>query len=214
MGKRDESLLLKAETAITNVKTVPALSEALRALGYTPERLAEGEKLLAAAKSLDAVQKKEYGEQYQATEQQNAQREKLNTVYIMHLQLARIAFAEDAAAFTGLQLGGTRKESLSGSIAQMATFYTNLLANNAWQQSLAKFNIQKQQLDAAQQELQKLQAAYSSQMKETGEAQKATQKRDEAVDALQAWFGPFVKVARIALGNNPQMLEMLGVTAR
>jgi len=53
--------------------------------------------------------------------------------------------------------------------------------------------------------------ALNKKLKEKGEAQAATGARDEALDALQAWMSDFVAIARIALEDQKQLLEVLGV---
>ena len=44
-----------------------------------------------------------------------------------------------------------------------------------------------------------------------GAAQQATRERDLALDA---WRAQYVKIARVALRNKPQLLEKLGLPAR
>ncbi|MEL6606343.1 MAG: hypothetical protein AAFP20_24355 [Cyanobacteria bacterium J06614_10] len=46
------------------------------------------------------------------------------------------------------------------------------------------------------------------------EAQAATQKRDAALDELQDWLSDFLAIAKIALEDDPQKLESLGVFVR
>jgi hypothetical protein len=49
------------------------------------------------------------------------------------------------------------------------------------------------------------------QLKEKGEAQAATEARDKALDNLQEWMSDYIAVARIALEDEPQLMEMLGI---
>lgn len=52
---------------------------------------------------------------------------------------------------------------------------------------------------------------FGCQWADTHETQAATQARDEALDDLQEWMGDFVSIARIALEDQPQYIEMLGI---
>lgn len=52
------------------------------------------------------------------------------------------------------------------------------------------------------------------QKKEMGEAQEATQNRDKKLDDLATRISGLRAVAKVALDDNPQMLEKLGILAR
>ena len=54
----------------------------------------------------------------------------------------------------------------------------------------------------------------SQQKKELGEAQAATEIRDKKMDELARWISDLRAVAKVALGDNPQQLEKLGILAR
>ena len=77
-----------------------------------------------------------------------------------------------------------------------------------------KFGVTAEKLAAGQAQVDGVEALAAAQKKETGEAQQATQKRDVALEALDGWMSDFVAIARIALEENPQWLEKMGVLAR
>ena len=54
----------------------------------------------------------------------------------------------------------------------------------------------------------------AAQEEEKGEAQQATQTRDEAMDVLSDWLEDFLDIAEVALADRPQLLEALGVVVR
>lgn len=63
----------------------------------------------------------------------------------------------------------------------------------------------------ARQELEALENKYNQQLKEKGEAQTATELRNEVLYALQDWMSDFIAIAKIALEDKSQLLEMLGI---
>jgi hypothetical protein len=48
----------------------------------------------------------------------------------------------------------------------------------------------------------------------TGEAQRATGKKDKAVDTIDEWMSEYIKVARIVFEEDEQTLEKLGIFVR
>ena len=206
-----EGKLLFAQNAITNALSYEDIKNLLAEFGYTEERLQEGRQLYETASELQVKQQKEYGDQFEATDALNAAKDTANKQYMDHVKLARIALRNNRGALESLQLSGDRKQSLSGWLKQAKVFYANALAGAEAQDALGKFGITAEKLTTSQQQVTDVELALNRQLKEKGEAQVATQQRDEAFDALQEWMGDFIAVARIALAGEPQYLEMLGV---
>jgi hypothetical protein len=110
-----------------------------------------------------------------------------------------------------LQLVGARKQSIRGWLDQATTFYDNALANEDIQADLARFNITPEVLAEGQAAVEAVARANSQQEQEKGDAQAATAVRDDAVEALDEWMSEFRVAARIALEDEPQQLEKLGI---
>jgi len=169
---------------------------------------------LETASELNIRQTKEYGDQYQATQELEGKRDNAGNDYMRLVKIARIALADEHGAWQSLGLNGRRKESTSGWLAQCRQFYVNLKGNSGWMEKMAAYGISDEKLAAAEALLQLVEEAYNIQKTEMGEAQQATLLRDEAVDALQAWYSDFIAIARIALEDKPQYLEMLGIVEK
>ncbi len=75
----------------------------------------------------------------------------------------------------------------------------------------AEYGITEDKLKAAQTEMLTVEAANAAQEQEKGEAQDATQQRNQAIDLLDDWLSDFIAIARIALEDRPQLLEVLGI---
>jgi hypothetical protein len=93
-------------------------------------------------------------------------------------------------------------------------FYTTSIADVEIQTKLSRLKITPDDLNAAKAlipEVETLRAAY---LKEKGESQDATTLKDAAFAKLDAWMSEFYAVARIALEDNPQLLEALGLIVK
>ena len=59
-----------------------------------------------------------------------------------------------------------------------------------------------------------VEAAVVAQKQERGDAQQAIHERDAALLAMDRWYSDFIKIARVALAEQPQQLEKLGISVR
>lgn len=203
--------LLAAQVAIDNAILDVETKTLLTIYGYDDVRLAEGKALLDNANLLQQVQQKEYGDQFEATNDLNSTWNSAKKEYIRFIKISRIALKGEVAIFQKLDLLGRRKESLSGWIAQAKQFYLNALLDATVLDKLAGFGITQVKLEAGKALLENTEIKNAVQEKEKGEAQQATKERDKATDELFEWLSDFIVIARIALEEKPQMLEKLGI---
>jgi hypothetical protein len=203
--------ILFAKNAVDNTINIAPISAAMAVFNYGPEKMGEGRVLVTRAAELNDRQKKEYGDQYNATSATRLDKADCHKVYLDHVELARVVFRNNKGAWQALQLTGHRKKSLSGWLAQVNAFYTNALGTPEYLNGLSVLNITAEALENGLAKAQKVEASFQKQLKETGEAQQATKDRDAAFDAMEDWMGDFKVVARIALKDQPQFLEILGL---
>ena len=203
--------LLFAKTALGNARSVVPVNESLALFGYDNTKLDQGMALYTSTHELHERQKREYGEQFEATDVLNVSRAELKVSYMRHLKLARIALKGNRNAEESMQMRGRRKDSLSGMLTQASAFYANALSSPEVMEAFARFNVTMEVLEAGKAKVEEVQTHYNAQLKETGEAQQATLERDVALDQLDEWMGDFTGVVRIALESQPQYLEILGI---
>ncbi|MEL6555806.1 MAG: hypothetical protein AAFQ63_20445 [Cyanobacteria bacterium J06621_11] len=209
-----DTLLSNAQLAIGNALNTPQILEYLSDFGYTSAKIQQGKNLYNLAAAAQLTRQAEAGEQICATTDVNAAWETAKKTYSRLVKVARIAFKRNSGVTTQLDLGGTRKKSLSGWMAQSTQFYKNALNNKEILVGLKEFGITEKKLKAGLSELAAVEKANLTQEKEKGEAQAATKKRDAALDELQDWLSDFLAIAKIALEEEPQLLESLGVLVR
>ena len=206
-----DAKLLFAKNVLLNAVSVEAIAQIMSAYGFTEEVLTEAQSLYDQAEDLQQQQKLEYGEQYAATTALNLAKANANRKYMKYVKLSRVIFKNDRGKFEALQLVGDRKQSLSGWIQQAKTFYTNALADESILDPLENLSVQSQDFEAALTELSDIEALLAAQHKEKGEAQAISVARDQAFDQLQEWISDYIAIARVALEQDPQLLEVLGI---
>ena len=205
-----EDRLLEAQVAIDNSLNVPAILNAVSAFGYDLARLQAARTLYEEVMALVAAQKREYGEQYEATAVVQASWDSADLAYKRTLKVCRILLKGNTKAAGALNLSGSRKKSLSGWLEQSVNFYTNLLSMPDLSAALVEFGYDQAMLEAEAALVQAVVDANAAQDIERGEAQEATEARDAKLDELDEWVARYKQVAQLALEESPQQLEQLG----
>ncbi|MCG8578291.1 MAG: hypothetical protein MI866_00140 [Bacteroidales bacterium] len=183
-------------------------------LGYTPERLNEGKKLLDDAEQACVVFDKEHGDVVAAFDQRNTEKENADRSYNTFVAIGRIALKDDQAAITTLLLGKSKPRTLSGWLKRTGNFYNNLLSNDKWLAAYASYNITEEQLREGLNQVKNVSSYAEVIMREKGDAQSATKARDAKLDALNEWVMDYLSIVKIALDDEPQLLEKLGIVVK
>ncbi|MDF9799381.1 Na+/phosphate symporter [Catalinimonas alkaloidigena] len=137
-----------------------------------------------------------------------AQQKEIMQRYTRHCKKARLAFEGQRGILEQLQLPGKRKGDIHGLMSQINAFYSKI---EQYAEQISKFDISQEEVAQTKAMLEALAAARLQQIESKGEAQHATHQRDASRKELRKWMAQFRKVARIALADEPQLLESLGI---
>ena len=119
-----------------------------------------------------------------------------------------MALRDDRGAAQKLDLAG-RKRTRAGWLLQAQQFYANALTDSAIVEQLAAYGITQERLAEGQRQVAAVAAGNVARRSQQGAARQATATRDAALAALQRWMRDFVAIARVALADQPQLLEKL-----
>lgn len=209
-----DEILFQSGLRINNSLSDPKVLNAVSLMGYTETKLQVGATLLCDATSLTESQKLEYGEVDAAQAEYETERADAHGNYMDMLAIAKIAFKNDVKAISTLDLTGRRATTLSGWLKQCTGFYRAILANDDWKLALAGFGQSEEKLNAQLAAVDAVVSASETKKKEMGDAQSATQKRDDKLEELLEWVSDYEVIARIALADDPQLLEKLGIVVK
>ena len=93
-------------------------------------------------------------------------------------------------------------------------FYTVASTDTDIQAKLIRLKITTEELNGTIQLITDLELARAEYLREKGESQDATKLKDSAFGEIDDWMSEFYAVAKIALEDNPQLLESLGKFVR
>ncbi len=206
-----EKLIRRSEKAINGVLNNSSWQKIMNPLGFTAAELQQGKKLGADLQTLAVLQKKEYGEQYNATDALNQAKEEAWKVYKHHLQIARVALVEDRGKYRALQLNGVRERNLLKWVKQARTFYTNakIVASE-----LKAYGLPAADLAQGEAMIEAVYQAYDLRDKERDEARQSTQVRYQAEAVLSQWLKRYERALQFAFESQPEVLAELGLRTK
>lgn len=207
-----DELIAKMRLAFTNAREPEILAE-LKNVGFSEADLTGSLGEVERLEALSAAQKKEYGEQYDATDGFNSKMQEIDQLFTRHRNLAKIAFKNNRQAYATLGIDEPKKLAYSAWFQQVKNFYAQLLANADFKAKAETISISPAVIAAQQDALAQLSALKEAQKKETGEAQKATETRDDALDALYPKYRDLIDYA-MELFKDDQTLEKLGIVVK
>jgi hypothetical protein len=207
-----EVRVLAGRLALENARKNAQIKAALAQYGFNDSRMQEGEDKLNAAEEWQQTQKDLYTDKSELSRQLAEDEQELLEMYTNHLTIARFAFRNDEDWQKTLQLNGPRATVRAGKLDQIRTFYRRLTTPAI--NTLKKFGAVTEEIAQAQAMANALVDILGNRQNKLAEAQQATQYRNQALEDWDMWFDRFSRVAEVALMDQPQLLEALGIEVR
>lgn len=189
----------------------PVLQENLANFGFGPEKIAVGKSLLDKLQQSDDRQKDERDAYLASARIFREKRKEASTVYMRYVRTARLIFQDDTKTANNFHLQAVRRRDYAGWLVQALLFYKSLLDNPKLLEKLEEFKITHEELEAGKQLVMDTESAGTQKTDAYAESQRATEAKNKAHKEMQTWFSDFIGVAKIALKNDRQKLEKLGV---
>lgn len=210
----EAATLERYRVALENVETQSEIATIMAEFGYDTALIEEGKNLFTQTRQVYDMNVKEDDETSQAYSNFTEKRNSLADTYSLHRKKAKVIFRKEAEIMKRLSLDGTIPAAYVSWLETVKKFYTEVLADTALQTKLSRLKITVEELNAANTLVGELESARAVYMKEKGESQDATKQKDSIFAQLDDWMSEFYAVARIALEDNIQLLEALGIIVR
>ena len=176
--------------------------------------LTEGKTLLT--KTLQALDfnKKEDDETTEAYKNFTELKENLAKTYTLHRKKGKVIFRKEPTTLNKLALTGSLPTAYIKWLETVKKFYTVAAADSDIQSKLVRLKITTEEINGTIQLITNLELARAEYLREKGESQDSTKSKDKAFGEIDDWMSEFYAVAKIALEDNPQLLESLGIFVR
>lgn len=212
--------LTEAETleqyrvSLDNVENQSEIAAIMAEFGYESETIAEGKALLAETRQAFDTNQTEDDETSAAYKSYSTLKDNLAETYSLHRKKAKVIFRNDSLTMDKLAVSGSLPKAYIKWLETTKKFYAVAIADATIQAKLARLKITIEDLTAGGTLITDLEAARGEYLREKGESQDATKAKDASFAKIDDWMSEFYAVAKIALEDNPQLLESLGKLVR
>jgi hypothetical protein len=213
--KRTESATLERyRVALENVEKQPEIASIMAEFGYDAAMIEEGKNLFTLTRQAYDENMQEDDETSEAYDDFSDKRHQLEDTYSLHRKKAKVLFRKNLETLERLDLDGSLPRAYIPWLETVQKFYSEVRADNELQTKLQRLRVTPEELTQASTLINELKAARAKYLMEKGESQDATTEKDARFNELDDWMREFYAVARIAMEDNIQLMEALGVVVR
>ena len=178
--------------------------------GYDKTLLTEGKTLLTKTRKAFDFNKKEDDETTEAYKNFTELKENLAKTYSLHRKKGKVIFRKEPTTLSKLVLTGSLPTAYLKWLETVKKFYTVASTDTDIQSKLVRLKITNDEINKTIQLITDLELARAEYLREKGESQDSTKSKDKVFGEIDDWMSEFYAVAKIALEDNPQLLESLG----
>jgi hypothetical protein len=210
-SKSDSKILNLSEVAITNSLSDSKILPKVEKFGYNASKLNEGKQLLEVALEKYKENLKLDGHLQNLTQ---SMREKFETGKQAYQDLAKVVraiFKNDKGILAQLGIEGKMPRTIAGFIASALTLFDNASKVEEVRAKLSEYGYDDTKLKTEKLKILELQDVNNQQEAAKGSAQNSTREKDKAIKTLYEWVMQYIKIARVALKDDKDLLESIGV---
>jgi hypothetical protein len=208
---RWEQKLHEMRAAIANSLGDPQVLDNVRLYNFDQARLQTFAGMVDNAERLHHEQQNKKAEQLESTRDATDKRQKVLDRLTYFIDLARLMFKDKPGIIDLLGLNGIRRKDFGGWYQQGKKFYDNALSRPEILAEYARHSVSQQDLETGRQELMDAQTASIRKLNANADAQKNTDVKILGDKEVSAWWSEYIKVVRIALKKDPQLMEKVGI---
>jgi len=197
-----------------NTESQPQIAATMAEYGYDSSKVAEGKALYETTRLAFDSNQTETDEASAAYAVFETKKDQLDNTYSAHRKKAKVVFRDDSVSADKLEVSGTMPVAYVKWLETVRKFYNTSIADTEIQTKLSRLKISIDDLNTAKALIPEVETLRAKYLKEKGESQDATTVKDTAFAKLDDWMSEFYAVAKIAMEDNPQLLEALGLVVK
>jgi hypothetical protein len=214
INKAENEFLERSRIALTNAQSDTRIKPILGEYGMDDEKIAEGWEIYNTTKTTWEQNKKETAETKIASNAYRKEYDELQALFKEHRDKTIIFFKKQPDILIRLGVEGKFPTKYRDFFDKTKHYYQTILENEEVQQKTSLIKITSGVATGALAKHESLLSKRAEYEKEYGESQEATKSKNEALLELKDWMEDFDNMAKVALYNHPQLLEVLGIFVR
>ncbi len=200
--------------SLENVEAQTEIATIMAEFGYDEIVIAEGKALFTQTREAYDVNQKEDDETSESYKNFTRLKESLAKTYTLHRKKGEIIFRKEPITLSKLVLTGSLPTAYVKWLETVKKFYTVALQDTTIQTKLVRLKITTEEINETIALITNLEHARAEYLREKEESQDATKAKDKIFAKMDDWMSEFYAVAKIALEDNPQLLESIGKFVR
>jgi len=213
-SQSEAQILEDYRVALENVIGQPIIATAMAEFGYDSTMIDQGKLLLENTRVAYNLNKQEDDETNSVRALFNEKFDEAFGKYALDRKKAKVIFRKDDVTLDKLGLKGNSPRTYIKKMEAMKTFYNAAQSDPEIIQQLIRLKISAEDITSCIAAITNLEGLRSGYVREIGESQDATKAKDAAFAIMEDWMFEFYAVAKIALTDKPQLLEVLGLLVR
>jgi hypothetical protein len=195
---------------IDNSLQVPAIMDAVTPFGYPTEQLQAGKALHDAAVAAVHANTVADGAQSLAKARMTTTEKAAFKAYQALSEVAKAIYRKTPERLATIGLNRPMPRKTSPFLVEAFKLFDNA----PLKEELVNFGYDATRLASERATIVAYEAAYHEYERAKGAAQDATQLQTAALDAMSDWTSQYLRIAKVALRERPQLLEKLGILVR
>lgn len=210
----ESKFLERARTALTNAQTNSIIKAALTDYGMGDQHLALGQQIFNTAQTIWQSNIQEDAETTEASLKYQTTYRELQAVFKVHRDKALIYLKKQPELLVKLGVKGRFPQKYNEFFDKGRQFYSTIKNDAELQAIFDKIKIKADVVSEALALLDELLSKRSDFDRELAESQDMTKNKNAALLALKEWMDDFDAITKVALYDQPQLLEALGIFVR
>ncbi len=210
----ENKFLERTRVGLTNAESHEKIKTLLAEYGMDRPKIVEGWAKYHKTKDSWSYNQKETAEAKIASGNYKKEYEEFEAMFKMHRDKTQTFFKKQLEMLIRLDVGGSFPTKYREFFDKTKHFYQMIKDNEEIQTKISVIKITPEVVDECLAKHQSLLTKRAEFEKESGESQEATKSKNAALIELKDWMEDFDNIAKVALYDEPQLLEALGIFVR